>query len=223
MKKQTIILLIILILIVGCQPSADAIQTAIAQTQAAIPTATFTASLTSTITRTPTNTPTITFTPSATPTATLSPTATPSHLPGTLTKQAYYDNATQRSAAVTQTVAAQYASRFATETAAMALYLRKLEYHWISVRELTTYADKHIGEKVTVQGYIREIFNDTQLELVIGDYPSVPIWVFMEAPFSGIYPYDYIRVYGTVAGWECPDSCIAVLKDAFWEPREGAQ
>ncbi len=217
MKVRSILLLALVLFLAGCQPSPSIVATAMAQTEAALPTATLTATLT------PSATPTFTLAPSPTSTQTPIPPPTITVPPGTLTKQAFIDQATQRSLSVTQTVAAQYASRFATETASMALYLRKLEYHWISVRELTTYPEKHIGEKVTVQGYIREVFNDQQLELMIGDYPTVPIWVFMEAPFSGIYPYDYIRVYGTVAGVECPSSCITLLTDAIWEPREGAQ
>jgi hypothetical protein len=70
MKIIKILLLFSLVFIVGCQPSAQAIQTAVAQTQAAIPTATQTKIL-------PTNTPLPTDTPLPTATATLIPTATP--------------------------------------------------------------------------------------------------------------------------------------------------
>jgi hypothetical protein len=116
-------------------------------------TETFPPTITPSITITPK--PTSTQTQTLTPTLTLTPTFTPA--PGTLTKQAYFDEATQRSAAITATVTAQLGIRFATETAAMALYNKKLEYSWISVRELTTYPDHHKGEKVIVQYHLTKL------------------------------------------------------------------
>jgi len=69
MKKLTPLFLITILFIVGCQPSQNSVNTAIAQTQAAIPTATFTPQPTNT--HTPTNTPI--------PTNTKRPTATPDY------------------------------------------------------------------------------------------------------------------------------------------------
>ncbi len=63
MKKQIAFSLIVFFLIAGCQPSETAIQTALAQTQAALPTATLfppTNTLQPTNTTQPTSTPTIT-------------------------------------------------------------------------------------------------------------------------------------------------------------------
>lgn len=223
MKKQIPLILFALLFIIACSQSESAIQTAIAQTQAAFPTITASPSVTPSLTFTPkpTSTSTPTKTPTLTPTFTLAP--------GTLTKQAFFDEATQRSAAVTATVARQLAIRYATETAAMALYNKKLEYSWIEVRELVAYPDHHIGEKVIVQGYIFNIIDDQHMQMQIGDYPTEPIFVFMAEPYSGIYENDYIRVYGTVNGKQCGENafgaeiCQPLLIDAFWEPREGAQ
>jgi len=67
MKKISILFLIAIIFVAGCQPSEKAIQTAIAQTQAAI---------TQPQTAIPTATPLDTLTPTITPTFTPLPTAT---------------------------------------------------------------------------------------------------------------------------------------------------
>ncbi len=69
MKHFYAFLLIVVLFVSGCQPSETAIQTAIAQTQAANPTSTFTPIPP---TETPTETPTVT--PTETPTITPSPT-----------------------------------------------------------------------------------------------------------------------------------------------------
>jgi hypothetical protein len=109
------------------------------------------------------------------------------------------------------------------------LTLRCTEYSWISIRELAAYPDNHTGEKVIVQGYIFNIISDTKMQIMAGDYPTEPIFVFMAEPFSGIYENDYIRVYGIVNGKQCGanafggEICQPLLIDAFWEPREGAQ
>jgi len=75
MKKLCLLIVLISILLSGCsaQPSENQIQTAIAQTQAANPTATVTATNVPTLTATPTETATPTLVPTDTPT----PTATP--------------------------------------------------------------------------------------------------------------------------------------------------
>lgn len=84
MKNLTLGLCVLAFILVGCAPSAASVGTAIAQTQAALPTVTQTvtntptATLTPTATNSPTNTPTVTATVSPTPstTATAQPTAT---------------------------------------------------------------------------------------------------------------------------------------------------
>ena len=102
MKRKWIVIAVGILIFTACAPSANAINTAIAQTQAANPTATITAPLptltitttqtyTRTITFAPTrtntptitNTPTVTFTATitSTPTKTSTPTQTPSNTP----------------------------------------------------------------------------------------------------------------------------------------------
>ena len=83
--RKYLVTVLFLWLLVACSPSEGAIQTALAETQAAIPTATLTLvppteTPTPTFTPTETPTPTPTETPTATETPTQSPTATP--LPG---------------------------------------------------------------------------------------------------------------------------------------------
>jgi hypothetical protein len=73
MKNQIATILVIAFLIVGCQPSESAIQTAMAETQAALPTATLIPTKIPTNTAKPTNTPKPTDTPEPTATNTPSP------------------------------------------------------------------------------------------------------------------------------------------------------
>jgi hypothetical protein len=74
MKHFYAILLIVVLFVSGCQPSETAIQTALAQTQAANPTSTFTPIPS---TETPTTTPTATSTATSTETPTITPSPTP--------------------------------------------------------------------------------------------------------------------------------------------------
>lgn len=82
---KTFLIIILLCSLIACTPSASVVQTAIAQTQAALPTSipTFTSTVTpkSTITPTPTDTLTSTITLTPTETLTLTPSATSTHTP----------------------------------------------------------------------------------------------------------------------------------------------
>jgi hypothetical protein len=202
MKRNTSFFLVAVILVMGCQPSESVIQTAMAQTQDALPTPilapTSTASPLPTQTPSLTLSPTITLTPTVTftPTLTFTPTSTSTPIPpAALTKQAK---------AATATLLAQYTA--------------------IDWRELNTYPDNHIGELVKVKIKIFNIISSTQLQGWF-DRTYEAIFVVMREPFSGIYEDDAITVYGIVQGKHCSTNafggevCQPLLIDAFWERR----
>lgn len=139
-------------------------------------------------TPTNTNTPTITNTPTKSPTPTKTPTNTPTpHL--TWTAQAII-NATKG------------ANATATRSAFFTRATQNAQYEEIKVKELSTYPDKHTGEKVKVWGRIFNINSDTQFQMWM-EWTYESVYVIMNFPFSNLYDDDRIIVYGTVKGEHC--------------------
>jgi len=170
-------------------------------------------------TPTDTNTATPTTTPTEAPTATATPTLSASDLAQT------------KIANITETSAAKTATRIQnnldlTATFEEAVYERTaLANSIVSTRtfiqsfkpiirgELVSYADRHRGELVVIQGSIIDTPNSTDLEVWISGSFDV-VYIKCKYPYSGIYKNDWIKIYGTVDGYFGSIAHWPVLKDA---------
>jgi hypothetical protein len=114
-------------------------------------------------------------------------------------------------AAATRTAASLMRTATASAVAATKAFLA--EYKPINWKELNAYADRHRGEKIILQGSVAEVRDDHTL------------WIWMSGSFelaevqtkeslSGIYQYDWVKVYGTVAG-VAEYTHMPLIKDAF--------
>jgi hypothetical protein len=124
--------------------------------------------------------------------------------------------------AATATRQASDARRTATVQAYWDYATLVAQYTRIPWRDLVTYPDAHIGEKVIVQGWVFNINSDQELQMhPRGSYDA--IYVVMALPFDDIYEDMSITVYGTVAGETCGTNvfggeiCQALLVDAFYD------
>lgn len=186
------------IIFVSCvsQPSQGAIQTAIAETQGAAPTAS--------------DTPTTAPTPTRTPSPTRPPTNTPLP-PETLTAKAIENTATREAYLLTSTV--ELRDKRATEIAS---------YQSIDWRELTTYPDNHTGEFVRISGRVFNVVDNETIQLFISGTQE-GVYISMRDPFTGLYANDTITVYGMVFGAKCFTNtlggqvCQPYLIDAFYQ------
>lgn len=109
-----------------------------------------------------------------------------------------------------------------TANAISAYATKKAEYLPIDARELLTYADNHVGEKVVITGRIFNIGrNGAVVQIYITGYDAV--YIEMKYPATGIYEKDRIKVYGTVYGMYCFENtlgnktCQPALTEAFFE------
>jgi hypothetical protein len=147
------------------------------------------------------STPTITFTP----------------LPSETPISAKEKTATQQmreytSTALVRTKVSESKRATATEVAS---------YKGIFVKDLATYADNHIGERIKMYVVVFNINGDTELQgYMNGTYE--PLYVVMAEPFDDIYENNGITVYGTVAGEECGENafgaeiCQPMIVDSFY-------
>ncbi len=233
MNKSKWVVLLMALVLCACSgaPSEQAIQTAIAQTMQANPTATVLPTDTPTPTPVPTDTPSPTPTETATPTrtATLTRTPTPTKTdtptplpPATQTAQAIAAQKTQAVLNAQATRDARVAQVTATADAKIKRATQIAPYGKIDYRELISYANKHIGEKVVIKGRVFNIVGDKEFQMYYG-WTYDAIYVKTRLPFSGLYEDDYITVYGTVGGEECFTNvynakiCQPLIKDAFFE------
>jgi hypothetical protein len=121
--------------------------------------------------------------------------------------------------AATQTAAAQ--SVEATRQAKTAWAAKIAEYSAIPARELATYPDNHIGEKVKIPGRIFNINGNDELQLYLAG-TSDAVYVVMQDRFSDLYEDDVITVYATVDGETCGTNayggtvCQPLLVKAFY-------
>jgi septal ring-binding cell division protein DamX len=220
MKAMKILLLLSLIFIVGCQPSEGAIQTALAQTQAAIPTTadppTVTVTISPTLTDIPTTTKTNTPTkvPTRTPTATLDPAMkTAIYKAQQATKKAQDATATKAVASLRKTSTAQAKAGTATEIAS---FLN------INVKELVTYPKNHIGEKIKIRGRIFNINSNQEFQMWVGGSYD-PVYVYMLKTYDDLYEDNYVTVYGMVADETCgknsygAEVCQPLIMGSFYE------
>jgi len=230
--KKLMLFILISVLISSCtsSPRESDIQTAIAETNAEIPTFTYTFTFipTSTDTLTPTNTSTSTKT--STPTKTMTPTNTNTATPlppATLTQQVVEATQTERAenAKSTQdTKNKNYTATASIRTKTAQSYNRTAtaiaSYEEIYWKELVNYPDNYIGQKVVVRGRVFNIGDDYIQIWIAGTYEAL-IAVFKEK-IAGIYEDDSITVYGIVSGERCGTNafggevCQPALKDAWY-------
>lgn len=248
--KKVFLLIAVVMSLVSCSqaPSEAAIQTAIAETNSVLPTstssptispsATFTFTLTNTLTPTITPTSTFTLTSTATDTATPIP-------PEVLTQQAVDATQTEKAANITSTQKAFDTIR--TEQAAILTSTKKAvdknstataqvktqtkeavnktatevaSYESIYWKELATYPENYIGQRVVVNGRVFNVLGKVIQMYFSGTYEA--LYVNLKKTASGVYDNSYITVYGVVKGKECfknaygAEICQPALKDAWY-------
>jgi hypothetical protein len=75
------------------------------------------------------------------------------------------------------------------------------QYKTIDRRELLSYANRHIGERVVVQGVVFNIAGDNEFQMYWAG-TSDAIFVRTIGPLSGLYERDRVKVYGAIGGYE---------------------
>lgn len=181
------------------------------------------------ITLTSTLRPSDTPLPSLTPTLTLTltpsntPTETPTIPPATLTAEARNATTTQKAFFTTSTAQAINSARTATSQSRSATATEIASYTEIYWKDLITYPNNYIGQKVKINGQVFNINGDQELQMWVGNYEA--IYVVMKDPFSDLYKDSWISVYGTVAGENCGTNalggsvCQPLLINAFYIKR----
>jgi hypothetical protein len=197
---QKIFLIVFVCLLAACAPSPEAIETAIAETQAAAnPTATFT---------------TIdfqTFTPSPIPTQTATITAT-----ATITLTSTPAPATETAAAITAIKSAANAQASATALFINSQATEIAKYIIPETKRLITYPENFKDKFIRVKGRVFNINNGegyqpwfdgrTQEFQLWLDGSSEPAYIVMLDPFTGIFENDWVIVYGIGSGKKCVDN-----------------
>lgn len=109
-----------------------------------------------------------------------------------------------------------------TQQAAQAYQAEKQTYQPMDYRELVTYPNSHIGEKIVVTGTIFNINSDMELQMYVGPAFDA-VYVVMREPYTGIYKDDTITVYAMIFGENCGTNsfggtvCQPLLIDGFFE------
>lgn len=166
--------------------------------------------VTATHTATPKFTPTETPTPTVTPTPTRTPTSTPT------------PNATQTQQAIAKATIGANAT--ATKVAALARATEIAQYQKIDYKELATYPDDLIGEKVFVEGRVFNVNSRTELQIWLG-WTYDAAYIVAKKPFSEIYEDNWVLVYGVVEGENCgtnaygAEICQPIIINAIVEKR----
>ena len=192
---QKLSLIVLVCLLAACAPSTDAINTAIAETQAVQPFASSTPIHTQPVTP-------IKY-PTETPTMTPAPTKTPLSTPGPATRTA---------AATTATKSAENAQASATALFKIVEVTQIAKYTRPVTKELVTYPNNFKGKLIMVRG---QAFNITpgegqpwtdgrarefQLRL---DGTGEIAYIVMLDPFTDIFENKWVIVYGTGEGEHC--------------------
>ncbi len=90
-------------------------------------------------------------------------------------------------------------SRMATNDVKTATAMFIAEYKPIDRRELTSYPNRHIGEKVIIQGRVFNIIGEYAFQMFLANsYDAVVVRT--RDPLEGIYENTFLKVYGEVAG-----------------------
>lgn len=205
LMRRIIILSITILLLVGCSPSPEKLQSLVEQTLAAIPTSTayptytpnptFTNVPTQTpkviiVTATRTLTPTMTRTPTSSPTPLMSPTST--LLPWQSTQEAY--KATQ--------------AFFDT-------------YEKVQMRDFLTYPEKYTGNKISANCRIFNVVGSKAVQCYFAGTTEA-FYVDMLKAFDDLYEKDYLTIYGLGGGKKCftnmmgAEICQPLITNAFY-------
>lgn len=73
----------------------------------------------------------------------------------------------------------------------------------IDLRELTSYADNHIGDHVYISGSVFNVADGGgALQIWAGGCCSHPVYVNLEEYANSIYENDWVTVYGIVEGYQ---------------------
>ena len=79
------------------------------------------------------------------------------------------------------------------------------QYQKIDYRELVSYPEEHIGEKVLVEGRVFNVNSTTQMQIFLG-WTSDAAYIIARESFYGIYEDDRVIVYGVVDGENCGEN-----------------
>lgn len=229
--KNTVIVLLIVILLSACAPAKTPEPVALVNTATAIPP---TATPLPTDTQTPTLTPTPTETPTPTATATDIPTATPTLITvkealatsvastATARSVAIAATATMAKAYVLQTQDAYSAKTTATREAFSATATYVAQFKEVPWREIATYPEAHSGETVIVRGLIFNIVDNHEFQMYFGGTYEAA-YIIMTDSYSDLFENQAITVYGTVDGKNCfkntygGDICQPKIIGAFYK------
>lgn len=149
----------------------------------------------------------------------MTPTYTPE--PQTKTAQASDIKRTADSKNITSTAAAVSKGRTATASVKAQQATEIAKYKAIDYRELQSYGNQHVGEKVYVRGRVFNIAGSYEMQLYFaGTYDA--FYVTTSSSFSGISENNVLTIYGTVAGEKCfknvydAEICQPHLNNAFF-------
>lgn len=219
MKRVIVFVILVLVLVTACEPSPELIASAVNATLTALPSATSYPTYTLIPTATKTLTPSLTPTTTKTPTPKVTKTNTPDSQ--TKTAQAVILHQTVQVKNMTSTAEAISRGRTATAAGKAREATKIAQYKSIDYRELQSYANQHIGEKVYVRGRVFNIVGSNEMQLYFaGTYEA--FYVTTSNKFSGVYENNILTIYGTVAGEHCfkniydAEICQPHLKDAFF-------
>ena len=103
------------------------------------------------------------------------------------------------------------------------------QYQKIDYRELVSYPEEHIGEKVLVEGRVFNVNSTTQMQIFL-EGTSDAAYIKTKESFSGIYEDDRVIVYGVIDGENCAENafgakiCQPLIIDAIVEtPPKGEE
>ena len=74
-------------------------------------------------------------------------------------------------------------------------------YTNIAASELVSYATKHTGDDVKIQGTVLNIIDTQTLQVMLYTGDAIYVTLANTQFLDGIYKGDYVTVYGTVAGY----------------------
>ena len=163
---------------------------------------------TSTIVPTETLIPTNTLIPTKTLIPTIAPTpdATKTQQAKAIaTVKAQQREATKIAWQATETVEYQQRMVTATVKAQQRKATAIAQYQKIDYRELVSYPEEHIGEKVLVEGRVFNVNSTTQMQIFLG-WTSDAAYIIARESFYGIYEDDRVIVYGVVDGENCGEN-----------------
>jgi hypothetical protein len=195
--KRKALYIMLLVFLSSCAPTPEQIAMPLQATLAAISTNTFFPTYT--------QYPTYTLYPTYTAIPTSTVTITPSPIPSSTKTPTPKVTQTYTLEPATRTAQAKITAMTATAFRKALLSTEVAEYKPIDWRELQSYADNHIGEKVYIRGRVFNIppgGNHKELQLYFaGTYEA--FYVTTRDSFTGVYENDSLIIYGVIEGQKC--------------------